>query len=192
LKVIYLSSLTTRLCRDEGQAARFRHDVLSHFALIERLDVLGELLSGRPCWTTAVVRDELSRGVEEHPLLQSALDLPWLEVAALDELPEIQLFVKYSRLIGTSERDHGEASVFAIGELLGGIALTDDRFATKVARANGLEVHGTIWLLAQLCRDGKITEAGAGNLVDMLRDSSMRLPCTGAQFRSFARKHGLL
>ncbi|GAB2867090.1 hypothetical protein [Lentzea nigeriaca] len=61
-----------------------------------------------------------------------------------------------------------------------------------MARANGLNVHGTIWPLAQLCRDGKIAEAGAGNLVDMLRDSGMRLPRTGAQFGSFARKYGLL
>ncbi|MFC3890157.1 hypothetical protein ACFOWZ_01625 [Lentzea rhizosphaerae] len=175
-----------------GKPLVFDTMCLSHFALIERLDVLGELLGGQTCWTTAIVRDELSVGVEEHPLLRNALDLPWLQVAALDELHEIQLFVKYSRLVGTSERDHGEASVFAVSELLDGIALTDDRLATKVARANGLDVHGTIWLLAQLCRGGKITEAGAGNLIDMLRDSGMRLPCTGAQFGSFARKYRLL
>ena len=165
---------------------------LSHFALIERLDVLGESLSGGECWTTAIVKDELVRGAGDHPLLRNALDLPWLQVAALDEINEIQLFAKWSRLIGTSERDHGEASVFAVSELLDGVALTDDQKATKVARANGLEVHGTIWLLAQLCRAGKITEAGAGNLIDMLRDSGMRLPFAGAQFGSFARKHGLL
>lgn len=165
---------------------------LSHFALIERLDVLGELLSSGPCWTTAMVKDELGDGVEEHPLLRNALDLPWLQVAPLEDLHEILLFSRWSRLIGTTKRDHGEASVFAASELLGGIALTDDRYATKVARANGLEVHGTIWLLAQLCRNGKIVEAGAGNLIDMLRDSGMRLPCTGSQFGSFARKHGLL
>ncbi|HUQ56568.1 hypothetical protein [Lentzea sp.] len=58
---------------------------LSHFALIERLDVLGDLLSGRGCWTTAVVKDEISRGVESYPLLRNALDLPWLHVEALDE-----------------------------------------------------------------------------------------------------------
>jgi predicted nucleic acid-binding protein len=95
-------------------------------------------------------------------------------------------------LIGTTDRDHGEASVFAVSELLDGIALTDDQQATRVARANGLDVHGTIWLLARLCGDGKLLEAGAGNLIDMLRDSGMRLPCTGAQFGSWARKHDLL
>ena len=117
---------------------------LSHFALIERLDVLGESLSGGECWTTAIVKDELVRGAGDHPLLRNALDLPWLQVAALDEINEIQLFAKWSRLIGTSERNHGEASVFAVSELLDGVALTDDQKATKVARANGLEVHGTI------------------------------------------------
>ncbi|WP_329787627.1 hypothetical protein V1227_23020 [Lentzea sp. DG1S-22] len=165
---------------------------LSHFALIERLDVLGEFLSGKECWTTAIVKGEMANGVQDRPLLRNALDLPWLHVAALDDLNEIQLFAKWSRLIGTTERDHGEASVFAVSELLGGIALTDDQKATKVARANGLDVHGTVWLLAQLCREGKIAESGAGNLIDMLRDSGMRLPCTGAQFTSFATQHGLL
>lgn len=165
---------------------------LAHFALIERLDVLGELLSSRACWTTAIVKDELRRGAETHPLLLNALDLPWLQVAALDELNEVQLFVKWSRAIGTSERDHGEASVFAATEVLGGIAITDDRHATKVARTSGLDVHGTVWLLAQLCRDGKLREAGAGNLIDMLRDSGMRLPCAGSGFGAYARNYGLL
>lgn len=165
---------------------------LSHFALIERLDVLGELLSSRTCWTTVIVKDEIRRGAENYPLLRNALDLPWLQVKALDELHEIQLFVKWSNVIGTSERDQGEASVFATSELLDGVALTDDRHATKVARANGLDVHGTVWLLAQLCRDGKLHEAGAGNLVDMLRDSGMRLPCTGSGFGAYAKSYGLM
>jgi predicted nucleic acid-binding protein len=165
---------------------------LSHFALIERLDVLGELLGSRACWTTAVVKEEIARGGEQYPLLRNALDLPWLQVKALDELHEIQLFVKWSRAIGTSDRDHGEASVFAASEALGGVALTDDRQATKVARALGLDVHGTIWLLAELCRDGKLHEAGAGNLIDMLRDSGMRLPCAGSGFGAYARTYGLL
>lgn len=95
-------------------------------------------------------------------------------------------------MIGTSDRDHGEASVFAVAELLDGIAVTDDRQATKVARAHGLDVHGTVWLLTHLCRVGKISEASAGNLVDMLRSSGMRLPCTGPGFAAFARSTGLL
>ncbi|MFD5828436.1 hypothetical protein [Lentzea sp. NPDC060358] len=165
---------------------------LTHFALIERLDVLGDLLSGRDCWTTVIVKGEIEEGAEKYPLLRNALDLPWLHVEALDEIHSILLFEKWSRVIGTSDRDHGEASVFAASELLDGVALTDDSKATKVARAHGLEVHGTIWLLAQSCRGGKLTETGAGNIIDMLRGSDMRLPCTGPGFPAYALKHGLL
>ena len=55
-----------------------------------------------------------------------------------------------------------------------------------------LDVHGTIWLLADACRDGKLSEPAAGNLVDALRATGLRLPCTGAEFPGFVRQHGLL
>ena len=81
--------------------------------------------------------------------------------------------------IGAGQRDLGEASVFAVAELCGGTAITDDQSATRVARKFGLAVHGTIWLLARACRAGKLTVAAAGNLVDIARGTGMRLPCTG-------------
>lgn len=49
----------------------------------------------------------------------------------------------------------GEASVLAAAEMRQGIAITDDRQATKVARSYGARVHGTIQLLAAACRTGK-------------------------------------
>ncbi|MBF6210807.1 hypothetical protein IU433_09815 [Nocardia puris] len=86
----------------------------------------------------------------------------------------------------------GEASVFAAAELLNGIAITDDRASIKVARNHGLEVHGTLWLLAGACSDGKLTEGETSNLVDMLDDSGLRLPCKGSEFPTWARSNGLL
>lgn len=53
-------------------------------------------------------------------------------------------------------------------------------------------MHGTIWLLATACRDGKLSEVAASNLVDALGGAGMRLPCTGAEFSRFARDNGLL
>jgi predicted nucleic acid-binding protein len=82
--------------------------------------------------------------------------------------------------------------VFAAAEIHRGIAVTDDRAATRVGRAYGLPVHGTIWLLADGCVTGKQTEAGAGAIIDALRQTGHRLPCTGAEFPSFARRFGLL
>lgn len=94
--------------------------------------------------------------------------------------------------MGAGDRNIGEASVFAVAELSDGIALTDDREATRVGRAHDLEVHGTIWLLASACRAKKLAEAGASALIDLLRATGHRLPCTGSQFPSYARRHGLL
>jgi predicted nucleic acid-binding protein len=71
-------------------------------------------------------------------------------------------------------------------------AISDDRDAVRVAWTYGLDVHGTIWLLSGVCRDGKLSEPAAGNLLDALRATRLRPPCTGAEFPSYARQHGLL
>jgi predicted nucleic acid-binding protein len=68
----------------------------------------------------------------------------------------------------------------------------DDREATRVGRAFGIDVHGTLWLLGRACRDGKLTEIGASNVVDSLAAEGMRLPCGGADFPRFARDHDRL
>ncbi|MFY1702884.1 hypothetical protein ACN28G_14245 [Micromonospora sp. WMMA1923] len=72
------------------------------------------------------------------------------------------------------------------------MAITDDRNATQVARTHGARVHGTIWLLAGACRDGKQTPTAAGNLIEALRATGARLPCSGAGFPNYARRHNLL
>lgn len=165
---------------------------LSHFARAERLDVLGELLLQQECWTTTVVLAELRRGAARYPLLANAMSLEWLRIASLEALDELGCFVKWAARIGSQERDLGEASVLAAAELRNGIAITDDREATKVARQHGSEVHGTIWLLARACREGKLTRIGAGSIVDALRETGARLPCTGTEFPAYATRHGLL
>lgn len=115
-----------------------------------------------------------------------------MRVASLDALDELRCFVKWTGRIGSQERDLGEASVLAAAELRGGIAVTDDRDATVVARRHGAEVHGTIWLLAQGCQDDKLNPVGAGSIVDALRATGARLPCTGNEFPAYAAEHGLL
>jgi len=104
----------------------------------------------------------------------------------------LRRFTVWTGRVGAGTRDLGEASVLAAAEELDAVALVDERDATRVGRAYGIEVHGTVWLLAQACRDGKVTEVGAGNLVDALSATGMRLPCTGAEFPRFVREHGLL
>jgi predicted nucleic acid-binding protein len=165
---------------------------LSHSARADRLDVLRDLLDGREYWTTQVVLDEVSRGVAAHLALNDVLAADWLKIAQLDTLDEIRQFALWADRVGSGERDLGEASVFAVAELRSGTAITDDQEAVRVARTYGLDVHGTIWLLARACRDGKLSEPAAGNLIDALRATGLRLPCTGAEFPSYARQYALL
>jgi predicted nucleic acid-binding protein len=166
--------------------------VLNHFAIADRLDVLADLVAGRPCATTTVVWEELRVGAASRPELAAVSQLEWLQLVPLDRLEEVMRFAAWVRRLGTGGRDMGEASVFAVAEMYGDIALTDDRDATRVGRRYGLEVHGTIWLLAGACRAGKLTEANASTLIDMLRQTGHRLPCTGSEFPSFARRFNLL
>lgn len=133
---------------------------LSHFARADRLDVLRDLLIEREPWTTTVVRSELAVGARIHTRLGQTLTLDWMRVASLDTLEELGCFVKWANRLGSQEMDLGEASVLAAAELQHGIAITDDRDATNVARRYGADVHGTIWLLAAACREGKLTLVG--------------------------------
>ncbi|NUT52223.1 MAG: hypothetical protein HOV94_33750 [Saccharothrix sp.] len=175
-----------------GSKLVFDAMVLNHFARAERLDVLADLLLDCDCLTTEVVRAELREGAAVHPVLEDALGLEWLDVVPLDSIDELIAFTTWVERIGSGARDRGEASVFAAAELTGAVAISDDREAVRVARHHGLDVHGTLWLLARACRDGKLTEIAAGNLIDSLTYHGMRLPCGGAGFGGWAKQHGLL
>jgi predicted nucleic acid-binding protein len=154
--------------------------------------VLRHLLVDHECCTTFVVLSELRAGIPVHRDLQAALELEWVRPVRLETLPELECFAKWVGRIGAGDRNLGEASVFAVAELRGGTAITDDQPATRVATNFRIEVHGTVWLLCRACKAGKLTVAAAGNLVDMLRATGMRLPCTGPEFDSWARHRSLL
>lgn len=162
---------------------------LNHFARAERLDVLRDLLAGTVCLTTHVVREEIREGVREHPALQTVLDADRSGLARLDTLEEIRSFTKWAKRIGSEKRHLGEVSVSSAAEPRGGIAITDDRKAVRVGRKYDLEVHGTLRLLDRACRDGKLHEVAAGNIVDALRATGMRPPCSGADFGSHVRRN---
>jgi len=166
--------------------------VLSAFAEADRLDVLGGMLVGDRCFITELVRDEIRRGSTTRPPLASVECAQWLEDSALATDAELIAYLRWTERIGSTDRDFGEASVFAFAEVRGATAITDDREATRVARTFGLEVHGTLWLIAGFCASGKLTEHAAGGLIDALRAVGLRLPCTGSRFPAWAHENGLM
>ncbi|HTF07193.1 MAG TPA: hypothetical protein VK659_03385 [Asanoa sp.] len=127
----------------------------------------------------------------QHPELNQVLNVEWLRVVPLDTLDRLRRFTIWTGRIGAGARNLGEASVLALAEELDAVALIDERDATRVGRAHRLAVHGTVWLLARACADGKLTDVGASNLLDALAATGMRLPCTCADFPRYASDSGL-
>ncbi|MBB4913227.1 putative nucleic acid-binding protein [Streptosporangium saharense] len=164
--------------------------VIHHFAKADRLDVLGACVS--TLTTTHIVAKEVDKYSDQYPSLRSTADLEWLRVLPQDTDEELIAFGQWANLLGADEHNVGEASVFTAAEIHGLVAITDDRDATRVGRAQGLEIHGTVWFLTRLHRLGKMTLVEICGHVDTLRSTGMRLPCTGNELPDWASRRGLL
>lgn len=74
----------------------------------------------------------------------------------------------------------------------GGIALIDERAATRLARRDGIDAHGSLWLVVNGLRSSTITRQEAESIVDDLVDSGMALPTDGSDLLAWAYAEGLL
>lgn len=122
-------------------------------------------------------------------------DLSWLEIAQLDELDELTALVRWAQLLGVSTAtglNLGETSVCAWAEVHGATAIIDDADARKVAKAAGIPVHGSLWVIATAVRDSDHRETTADNFVRSLIDSGMRYPKMPNGFCAWARRNKLL
>jgi predicted nucleic acid-binding protein len=170
----------------------FDSSPLSHFARADELETLAEITASHERFVTQAVLDELSRGVADHPLLADVSRLPWLVRVRSDSLAELAVFAEYARVLGSGARDVGEASTLARAEIDGQIAIVDERAGTRLGRERGLEVHGTLWLIAEGYSAGLLGDAQAEDLVDALSDAEAWFPCRGSEFLDWARSEGLL
>jgi hypothetical protein len=62
----------------------------------------------------------------------------------------------------------------------------------SAGRRDSVAVHGTLWLVTNGIRSGKLTEAEAINIIDQLAATDMTLPTDGAGFLAWSRQEGLL
>lgn len=97
------------------------------------------------------------RGVENHPFLQSALDV------LSDEIPVASISETVANREGvvSSHLDSGEAQAFALADARDGRLLTDDGDARSFAKEQGVTVVGSIGILLAAIDAGKIDEATA-------------------------------
>jgi predicted nucleic acid-binding protein len=128
--------------------------VLSNFAYIDQLWVVTGL-SG--ICTVPVVREELENGVDDHPYLQSALDI--LD----DEIPVVPISetVANREAVVSDHLDAGEAQAFALADAHDGRLLTDDGDARSFAKEQGVTVVGSVGVLLAAIDAGKLNESTA-------------------------------
>ena len=78
------------------------------------------------------------------------------------------------------------------GEVVSELAVVDDAVAVRAAKRDGIEAHGTLWLVINGLREDVLTPPEAEAMVDDLGATDMRLPTDGAGFLAWAYREGLL
>jgi predicted nucleic acid-binding protein len=142
----------------------------------------------------AEVAAELVQGIPGHPSLGSAAGGGWLKQVELEELPELAAFARYKgELGGGPERNNGEAAVLAWVSVNGGIAIIDEVAARAMGDREGLQVHGSLWLLMRGFKTRVLDRATVEAIVDDLIGTGMRLPVgSGAALFAWAYGAGIL
>ncbi|GAA2114970.1 hypothetical protein [Streptomyces synnematoformans] len=164
---------------------------LHHAIKAEKIDILGDMARNagegrRRNLTTQAVIDELLY----HQLPLDGLG--WLEIVHVDGLEEIHALVRWMERVSGQRSNQGEATVLAYAETHDAIAVIDDRDARRIGRTGGLEVYGSLRIVAESVRVGHTTEYAATALVDALISTGMRYPCPPGEFITWAKRKGIL
>ncbi len=160
-------------------ASLFDTSPLSAFARVERLDIL-EVRFGSDARWTVEVRDEIRRGVARHRQLREVLRADWLGDPIRLTDPEDLAAIERTRwaLGGTDarpERHRGEAATIVASDVLGAVAVLDDRDARRLAVARGIPIVGTEGILRACARSEQLTWDEAWQLFTEMRLLGFRL-----------------
>jgi predicted nucleic acid-binding protein len=161
---------------------------LHHAARADRLDVFGDVAKTYDNLTTAAVLEELAG----HGLAEPVERSDWLRVVHVDGLEELPVLVGWVARLSAGVHHRGEATVCTFADVHGGTAVIDDRDACRTARTAGLDVHGSLWVLAAGVRAGAMSVPAADGLVATLVREGARYPLRGQTFSSWAGTSGLL
>ena len=77
---------------------------------------------------------------------------------------------------GGRHKNTGEAAVLTRCANHGGTAIIDESHARDIARGEGIDVHGSLWLIQRGARLNLLTHSAALALIDELRFAGMYLP----------------
>jgi len=154
----------------------FDTTALSYFALTGKLDLLKQMVESFACVAPVEVLNELTAGVATHPELQDTLNLPWIQTVQLSD-GDLATFARYKRELGGGpSKNVGEAAVLAWCARTGETAIIDESRARNIAHQDGIDVHGSLWLIQRGVRSELLDHSAAAALIDELRSAGMYLP----------------
>lgn len=156
--------------------------------------MLRSLAEGDECFVVAAVLDEVKSGVRAHPEVSAIEEASWLEPVRIEGLDDLAVFAEYVRVLGSGPRNVGEAETLTWAEKRGAIAVIDERAAVRCGRERDVEVHGTLWLIAEGYRASLLARNEVISLIDALADAEAWFPAEarGEDFFEWASQEGMI
>lgn len=158
----------------------FDTSCLNYFARVGQLELLVGRYSGRAT-AAAEVRNELRIGAEAHPALVHVVAANWIVWRSVETVEGLAVFGSVLSVVG--ERGRGEAGTVAVAFEGGFRAVLDDLPARNVAGLHGVEITGTIGILARMARDEQVTLDEAWRIFNQMRDLGFRSAIDQEAFR---------
>ncbi len=104
------------------------------------------------------------KGFGDAFLIEEAIRSGWILVV------EVKMSDEFLELCRQAGVDKGEAEVLRYAQQRGGLALLDDESPRDLARALGIPVRGTLGVLVESVRKGRMAKTAALKKLDELSD----------------------
>jgi predicted nucleic acid-binding protein len=129
---------------------------LSNFVRAGHLNLLKTLFHAG-LLTTSDVIEEIERGSEKYPELQTVLNELNLWLKVVEELTEKeQSLIRNLRITHEEFEEGADASLLAVAKERNLVLITDDKYLKKVAEREGVKVVGTVEILDEAINRGLI------------------------------------
>jgi hypothetical protein len=155
--------------------------VVRNFALLRRMDLLGDLVAGRAAWCATVAAECRAQargdGLQDMEMAPAIFGSPWFPHDA--EHIDITVLREELASPGDGPRQHfGEAETIVLASTRspGAIFVTDDRSAASVATARGLQAVKTADLLRIAIRTRRLEPDAGWGYAQTLRSHGRYLP----------------
>jgi len=130
---------------------------LNYFALTGQLHLL-ETRYGNQAYIPREVLSEIEDGIKNHPQLRKILGVGWLKILRLEEPEDLIDFERLLMRWGKEERNRGEAATIILAKRFGLVAVIDERVGRATAKEFGLEITGTLGIIARMVRESVLSE----------------------------------